>query len=138
MLAEHMVLLLTSTEVLAPGARRVARQPSVCDGAAPVMEHVQPGSAALTDHDTPVPPGSRSLRLRPVAAPVPAADPLDSVILKPMGKPACTAVGSVTEALSDTAALESVSAGGHEKFTAVEAVAVTEGALVAEREALLV
>jgi len=82
---------VTWTEALAPGARSPKAQVSVCEGGAPVIVQLPgPAYAGLIDQETPDPPGSGSLKVPPIAVPVPDAALLLAVMVKPIGLPAFT------------------------------------------------
>src|ERR1700689_678303 len=86
------VALVTWTLNDAPGASDTAEQTRVWVGAVPVME--QPTGPEAMDQLMPGPPGKGSLKVTPVAVPVPAAAEFDTVMVKPMEGPADTGVAS--------------------------------------------
>ena len=88
------VALETCTKALAEAAMSPNEQLSVCDGADPLIEQ-EPGPlyAGLIDKLTPVPQGSGSLNVTPVAVPGPV---FDTVMPKPMLSPALTSAASAT------------------------------------------
>ena len=80
-----VVGLVTWTVLLAAGARSPKLQVRVSLGGLPPIE--QFGLSGLSVQSMPLPPGSASESVTPVAVPVPT---LLTVMLKPMGLPALT------------------------------------------------
>ena len=76
----------------APGTIVPMSQLSTC-GAVPLMLQASPSWLSI-DQLTPLPEGSGSLRLTPLAVPVPSASLLLTVMAKPMGLPALTVTAS--------------------------------------------
>src|SRR5689334_11625569 len=81
------------TEKLAPGARSLGPQVSVC-GLEPPTAQLAPPLWLSTDQLMPSPPGSGSLRTTLRAMPVPAALLFVTVTVKPTFVPAETGVAS--------------------------------------------
>jgi hypothetical protein len=115
-----VVPLTTCTVRVACDARSPNEQLSDWLGALPVIE--QPAVAGLIDQFTPVPPGSGSDKVTPVAVPTPV---LDTVIVKPIWSPALTVALSAVLLICKPG-----------QFTVVLAFAVTVGLFVASAVAV--